>query len=117
MIGTTTYSAVPLIFLLASSTAQAGVCTSAIAQAQSEVDAAIENSLSTDGWKPESIGAMRGYQPTPRSLAQTEGHGSAALQQALDLLGRARKYDRLGNGAACREQLTNVRSILLKRTR
>ena len=116
MKGTVTYFALlGVLLFFSSSPVQAGVCTTAITRAQAQVDKAIDSGLSEDGWKPESLSATRGYQPTPRSLARTEGPGGVDLQQALDLLDRARESDRSGNAIACRRQLANVRLILHNR--
>ncbi len=115
MTSTVTYSAVLAALLFAASPAQAGGCAAAIARTQVHVDAAIEQSVAVDGWKPESLDALRGHQPTPRSLAQAEGRDGADLQQALDLLDRARDADRSGNAVLCRKGLADVQFILLKR--
>jgi hypothetical protein len=77
-----------------------------------QVDAAIENRAGSDGWKPESLNALRGYQPTPRSLAAAEGDNGQALEFALASLGRARAADRAGDSATCHHELVNARAAL-----
>jgi hypothetical protein len=105
------------VLLLAASPAHAGPCEASIATLQARVDAAIENSAGSVGWRPESLAATRGYQPTPRSLAQAEGRNGTDLQIALDSLDRARAADRSGDIATCRRQLAHVKSILRQQRR
>ena len=105
-------SAALAALFLAASPADAGPCGASIANAQAQVDAAIENTAGSHGWKPESLDALRSYQPTPRSLAQAEGRNGLNLQIALDSLDRARTADRSDDIAACRRELARVRSIL-----
>lgn len=98
--------------LLAVAPAYAGPCSETIASIQAEVDAAIENRAGADGWKAESPNALRSHQPTPRSLAASEGREGARFEYALDALDRARAADRLGDSATCHQQLVNARSVL-----
>ncbi len=105
------YAAISLL-LLAASPAWAGPCTNTIASVQAKVTAAIENRAGSDGWKPQSLDATRSYQPTPRSLAATEGRSGAVLEYALDALDRARAADRAADSATCHQQLTNARAAL-----
>ena len=98
--------------LLAASQAHAGPCARMIASVQAQVDAAIEKRADSDGWKPESLNALRGYQPTPRSLAATEGGNDQLFEYALDSLDRARAADRAGDSAACHQELANARVLL-----
>lgn len=100
----------PLLF--AGFSASAGPCSRSIAKAQARVDAAIEANAGADGWKPESLLALRGHQPTPGSLARTEGTNGTELQAALDALNRARLADESGNSRVCHRQLASVRKIL-----
>ncbi|WP_083841476.1 hypothetical protein [Bradyrhizobium sp. STM 3843] len=111
---TTTYCATFGALLFAASPAQAGACEPSIASVQAQVDAAIEQSAGSDQWKPESLDALRGHQPTPRSLAQTEGRNGADLQLALDALERARAADRSGQIAACHRELSQAKLILVQ---
>jgi hypothetical protein len=76
------------------------------------VDAAIEKRAGSDRWKPESLAATRNYQPTPRSLAATEGYHGQDLEVALDSLDRARAADRVGNIAVCKQALASARTIV-----
>ncbi|MCH3002885.1 hypothetical protein K3W91_15395, partial [Listeria monocytogenes] len=66
----------------------------------------------TDGWKSESLDALRGYQPTPRSLAATEGSHRRGFEQALDALAQARAASDAGDSAGCHRALTNARAAL-----
>lgn len=98
--------------VLAASPAHAGPCTHTIASVQAEVSTAIESRLGSDGWKPESLSATRSYQPTPSSLAATEGLEGARFEFALDALDRARAADRRADSATCHQQLSSARSVL-----
>jgi len=110
MTTTTRYYAVIAILLLAVSPSHAGSCAQAIATVQSDVDAAIENRAGSHGWRPEGLDALRGYQPTPGSLAATEGTVGEQFQVALDSLDRARAADRSGYTEVCRREVENARS-------
>jgi hypothetical protein len=98
--------------LLIGSPANAGPCTHIIAAVQAQVDAAIENRAGTDGWKRESLNATRSYQPTPRSLAATEGSDGKLFEYVLDTLDRARAADRAADSVTCHRELTNARAAL-----
>jgi hypothetical protein len=104
--------AVIVALLFATSPALAGPCTRSIANVQAQVDAAIENRSGSGGWKPESLSALRSYQPTPRSLATAEGSNGANFMDALDSLDRARAADGAGNVAACDHELAKARAVL-----
>jgi hypothetical protein len=97
---------------VAASPAYAGPCASSIARLQLKVDAAIEQRAYSGPWKPESIDALRGHQPTPRSIAAAEASNGFNLDRALDLLDRARAADRSGDVATCSQALANVRAEL-----
>jgi hypothetical protein len=101
-----------VILLCAASPAHAGPCTDAIARTQVELDAAIENNAGSHGWNPESLGALRSHQPTPRSLAEAEDGTGPDFTEALDSLDRARAADRRGDTAACGRELAHARAVL-----
>ena len=117
MTNTAKFFAVVAALLFAASPAEAAPCAREIARAQAHLDAAIEESVAVDGWKPESLDATRGRQPTPRSLAQAAGGNGFDLQIALDTLDRARAADRSGNIVTCRQVVAGVQSILRQRKR
>jgi hypothetical protein len=94
------------------SAAGASPCSRAIAGVQRQIDSAIENDAGLDGWKPESLGALRSYQPSPRSLAATEGPAGRRFEGALVALGRARSADRAMNAAGCRQEVRRARAAL-----
>jgi hypothetical protein len=105
-------SAVFAALLFAASPAYAGSCERSIASVRVRLDAAIERNAGSNGWKPESLDALRGYQPTPRSLAQAEGPNGGELQLALKALARARAAERSGDVATCHRQISEVKLIL-----
>jgi hypothetical protein len=109
---TAPYCAAIAALLLTASAAHAGPCAHTIASVQPQIDAAIEKRAGSNGWKPESLSALRGYQPTRRSLAATEGGYGHAFEYALDALGRARAADRAGDSAACHRRIANARAAL-----
>ena len=112
MTKTATCSASIVGLLLAISVAHAGPCTQSIVRVQAQVDAAIEKRAGSDGARPESLSALRGYQPTLRSLAAAEGNNGRDFQAALDSLERARAADQAGDAAACRRQLAQAKAVL-----
>jgi hypothetical protein len=112
MTNTLKYRAALAAMLFASSPVYASSCNHAIAHVQAQVDAAIEKSARSGAWKPESLAALRGYQPTPQSLAQTEGRRGQDLQLALDALDRARAAERAGYTSVCRRQVSQAKLIL-----
>jgi hypothetical protein len=87
-------------------------CGPSIAGVQAKVDAAIEKRAGSDRWKHESRDATLGHQPTPFSLAATEGERGEDLEVALESLDRARAADRVGDVAVCRRELASARAIL-----
>jgi alkylhydroperoxidase family enzyme len=101
-----------IALLLATSPAHAGPCAKTIASVQAEVDATIENRAGSEGWQRESLNALRGYQPTPRSLAASEGGNGEPFEYALDALDRARAADRAADSAACHREVANARAAL-----
>ena len=98
--------------LLAIAPAVAGPCTSSIDELQARVDAAIDNQAGSGSWKAESLSATRSHQPTPRSIAASEGAAGEKYKHVLVLLRRARVADRAGDGARCNAQLDKARSEL-----
>lgn len=109
---TRTVIVLPLLLacVLESGSAYAGACSRAIVRVQSQVDAAIEARLSAQIWRPESLSALRGYQPTPHSLAVASG--AADLQQALGALELARAADLAGDSDGCRRELRRANTML-----
>jgi len=101
-----------ITLLLATSPAHAGPCARAIASVQTQVDIAIENSAGSDGWRPESLNALRGHQPTPRSLSASDRRNGAVFEYALDALERARAADRAAYSATCQREIANARAAL-----
>lgn len=107
-------SATVAILLLVAPPAFGGPCAQSIATVQRDVDSAIERSAGAGDWKTEGLSAMRGHQPTPRSLAAAEGSNDADFITALDSLERARAADNAGDAAACNLELSNARAAALR---
>jgi hypothetical protein len=100
------------IILLTAPATFAGPCTSSIDELQGRVDTAIEKQAAADPSKREGLSATRSYQPTPNSIAATEGAAGKKFQHVLALLKRARAADRAGNLARCNAVLDKARSTL-----
>jgi len=100
------FGAAILILLVTIAPSQAGPCQASIDRVQARVDAVIATRAGQGPWKPESIDALRGYQPTPRSIAAAEGGGNGSrVQRALNALDRARAADASGNVALCNAEV------------
>lgn len=107
-------AAATIILLQAASPARAASCSDSIGRVQAQLDAAIERNAGAHGWSPESLDALRGHQPTPRSLAQAEGASGVYLRLALDALDRARAADSSSDIATCRRELYEAKRLLRK---
>ena len=112
MHGTRSLGLASTIVLFAASPTFAGPCKSSIDELQARVDAAIERQAAADPSKPESLRALRNYQPTPQSIAETEGAAGKRFQAVLTLLKRARSADRASNLDRCNALLDRARSAL-----
>ena len=110
MHGTRSLGLATAFVLLFASSALAGPCQSSIDELQARVDAAIENQAAAGPWKPESLSALRNDQPTPESLAASEGAAGKKYKRVLVLLKRARSADRAGNQGRCNAELSKARS-------
>lgn len=91
----TLYALVAPLLVLALS-AHAETCTHAIQRVQARLDAAIERRAGSGDWNPESLNALRGHQPTPHSIASTEGNRGRQFEVALAALDRARAANHSG---------------------
>jgi len=112
MQGTRSLRLASAILLFVASPVFAGPCKSSIDELQARVDAAIENQAAAGPWKPESLRALRNDQPTPQSIAASEGAAGKRFSRVLMLLKRARAADRAGNPKRCNAELNRARSAL-----
>jgi hypothetical protein len=81
------FGAAIIVLLLAIAPSHAGSCQDSIDRVQAQLDAIIAKRAGQGPWMPESIDALRGRQPTPRSIAAAEGAGNGSrLQRALNAL-------------------------------
>ena len=92
--------------------AEAASCQDAIDRVQHQVDAAIDRRAGSGPWRPESLDALRNYQPTPRSIADADGAGSASLKRALNALDRARAANSSGKNALCFAEVNKAKRQL-----
>jgi hypothetical protein len=112
MQGTRSLGPAAAIFLLTASATFAGPCQSSIDELQARVDAAIDKQAAADPPKPESLRATRSHQPTPESIAASEGAPGKKFLHVLILLKRARSADHAGDLARCNAELDKARSTL-----
>jgi hypothetical protein len=87
--------------------ANAGPCTSKIAQ----FEQAVRQSANNPGagpMAPQSVGAQLGYQPTPGSVQQADARAQASFDAAM---ARAKRYDARGNRAGCQRALTAAKRM------
>jgi hypothetical protein len=106
------FGAAILILLLMIPPGHAGPCEDSIARVQAQADTAIEKRAAAGGWQKESLDATRNYQPTPRSIAATEGKYGRRLQRVLTALDLARAADRAGDLAQCNARLDQATRAL-----
>ena len=110
MLGTRSLVVAATVVLFVPSPAFAGPCKSSIDELQARVDAAIERQAAAGPSKPESLRALRSHQPTPESIAASEGAAGKRLQLVLMRLKRARYADRAGDLTRCNAELDKARS-------
>jgi hypothetical protein len=87
--------------------AQAGPCTSKIAQFEQAVRRSAGNP-DAGPMAPQSIGAQLGYQPTPSSVKRAEQQAQATFAATL---ARAKRFDAQGNRAGCTRALTAAKRM------
>jgi hypothetical protein len=98
-----------IVPLLTIAPGYAAPCQDSIDRIQARLDAIIAKRAGQGAWKPESIDALRGYQPTPRSIAAAEGASNGSrVQRALNALDRARAANASGNVALCNAEVNRV---------
>ena len=87
--------------------AQAGPCTSQIAQFEQAVRQSAGNP-NAGPMAPQSIGAQLDRQPTPGSVQRAEQSAQAAFDAAM---ARAKERDASGDRAGCRRALTSAKRM------
>jgi hypothetical protein len=99
------------VFLAGAPVAQAGPCTSQIAETEQQIKQSAAASPPGDVGTPsadQTIGAQLHHQPTPGVVENAE---HKANEQADTALERARKADASGNADACIEALREARHL------
>jgi hypothetical protein len=91
----------------AGAAAQAGPCTTQIAQLQRQIGR-LEASPESGPSAPQSVGAQLHHQPTPGAVQSAESKANADVIAALE---RARQADREGNARACGKALEEARRL------
>jgi hypothetical protein len=87
--------------------AQAGPCSSAIAQFEQAVRGSASNP-NAGPVAPQSIGAQLDRQPTPNSVKHAEQRAQAAFEEAL---ARSKRFDARGNRARCAKALADAKQM------
>jgi hypothetical protein len=87
--------------------AQAGPCTTAIAQFEQAVRQSAGNP-NAGPMAPQAIGAQLGYQPTPGSVQRADARAQASFNAAM---ARAKRLDAQGNRAGCTRALTAAKRM------
>jgi hypothetical protein len=91
--------------------AQAGPCTTQIAQIEQSIRQAQANAPGIGAGEAsaqQTIGAQLHHQPTPGAVAGAERVANADGEAALE---RARKADAEGNAAACDQALAQAKAL------
>ena len=83
-------------FLVTIPAAHAGSCSQTMASVQSQVNSAVSTDAVSGGWNPESPYALQGHQPTPGTLAASEGRSGRRFEDALDKLEHTISRSRYG---------------------
>jgi hypothetical protein len=98
-------------FVLSTSIGRAGPCSLAVGRVQAEVDAYLEVTAAAGRFAKESKRATMNRQPTPATIAAAEesvgDHGSAAAENAVRAMTRARNSDLAGDTSACEQALAD----------
>jgi hypothetical protein len=87
--------------------AQAGPCTTAIAQFEQAVRQSAGNP-NAGPMAPQSIGAQVDRQPTPGSVKRAEERAQASFAATL---ARAKRFDAQGNRTGCRRALAAAKRM------
>jgi hypothetical protein len=98
-------------FLAGACVAQAGPCTSQIAETEQQIKQSAAASPPGDARTPsadQTIGAQLHHQPTPGAVENAEHKANAQSDAALE---RAREADASGNADACIEALREARHL------
>ena len=100
-----------LVLIGGATAAQAGPCTTQIAQVEQQIRLAQATSPpggAGEPTAPQSIGAQLHHQPTPQSVENAESRARTDSAAALD---RARMADAAGDAAACARALAEAKEL------
>jgi hypothetical protein len=101
-----------VMFAMPSIASLAGPCTSEIASVREHLNERLYAKAGVGPTAPESLGALRHRQPTPRSIAAAERQlGELSGQNGkiiVSALKRAGEADRVGDREACENALDEV---------
>jgi hypothetical protein len=101
-----------IMFVMSSIACSAGPCTSEIAAVRERLNARLYAKAAVGPMAPESLGALRHRQPTPRSIAAAERQlGESSGQNGkiiVSALKRAGDADRVGDRETCENALDEI---------
>lgn len=89
----------------AGAAAQAGPCTTEIAQLQRQIKSSAAGAAGGPTAR-QTVGAQLHHQPTPSAVESAEGKANADAAAALD---RARRADAAGDAQACHQAVDQAR--------
>jgi hypothetical protein len=93
------------VALIGAGAAEAGPCTTEIAQLQRQIRASAAAQAGGPSAR-QTVGAQLHHQPTPSAVESAESRASADAIAALD---RARKADAAGDAEACHQAVDQAR--------
>jgi hypothetical protein len=94
-------------FVLVGAGAQAGPCSTQIAQLQKQIGRSAEGPDNGPS-APQSLGAQLHHQPTPGAVQNAENRADADAAAAFE---SARRADAAGDADACRKALDQTRRL------
>lgn len=94
-------------FVLVGAGAQAGPCSTQIAQLEKQIGPSAAGAANGPS-APQSLGAQLHHQPTPGAVENAESRADADAAAAFE---RARRADAAGDAEACRKALDETRLL------
>ena len=95
----------------------AGSCMQDIDRAWVELGPKMQARIGVGRSAPQSVAALRHYQPTPSSIAATEEKLEERwlpMEMAVMALSRARQADRLNDKHACEQELAEAQNVFFR---
>jgi len=102
---------------LSANVSYAGSCMQDVDRTWGELGSKMQARIGAGRSAPQSVTALRHYQPTPNSIAAAEerlGERWLPMEMAVMALARAREADRLNDKDACEQALTEAQSVFFR---